>query len=75
MRATWTNRKGKAPANTCFGHHKVGNTIYQRRQPNGGWYVFRHAPARAGDEFLKLAPADGVTAKALALKQVLTATK
>ncbi|MBY3223691.1 DUF995 domain-containing protein [Rhizobium sp. 25PS6] len=71
MRATWTNAEGAARASTCFGHRKIGNTIYQRRQPNGEWYVFRHASVRQGDEFQKLVPTDTVSAKASELKQIL----
>ncbi|MBX5171587.1 DUF995 domain-containing protein [Rhizobium sp. NZLR1b] len=71
MRATWTNAEGAARASTCFGHRKIGNTIYQRRQPDGNWYVFRHASVRGDDEFGKLVPMDSVSAKARDLKQVL----
>ncbi len=71
MRATWTNAEGAARASTCFGHRKIGNTIYQRRQPDGKWYVFRHASVLPDDEFRKLVPVDTVSAKAGELKQVL----
>ncbi|EJT03298.1 DUF995 domain-containing protein [Rhizobium sp. CCGE 510] len=71
MRATWTNAEGAARASTCFGHRKIGNTIYQRRQPDGNWYVFRHASVRDDDEFGKLVPMDSVSAKARDLKQAL----
>ncbi|MBB2751609.1 UNVERIFIED_ORG: hypothetical protein GGI57_002291 [Rhizobium aethiopicum] len=71
MRATWTNAEGAARASTCFGHRKIGNTIYQRRQPDGNWYVFRHASVRGDDEFLKLVSMDSVSDKARDLKQVL----
>ncbi len=75
MRATWTNNEGAARASTCFGHRKIGDTIYQRRQPNGEWYVFRHASAKPDDEFRKLVPADTVSLKAKELKQVLATGK
>ncbi|MGO7162720.1 DUF995 domain-containing protein [Rhizobium johnstonii] len=42
-----------------------------RRQPNGEWYVFRHASVRQGDEFQKLVPTDTVSAKASEVKQIL----
>ncbi|ANM08528.1 MULTISPECIES: DUF995 domain-containing protein [unclassified Rhizobium] len=71
MRATWTNAEGAARASTCFGHRKIGSTIYQRRQPDGNWYVFRHASVRGDDEFLKLVSMDSVSDKARDLKQVL----
>lgn len=66
-----TNAEGAARASTCFGHRKIGNTIYQRRQPDGKWYVFRHASVLPDDEFGKLVPMDTVSAKARELKQVL----
>lgn len=71
MRATWTNAEGAARASTCFGHRKIGNTIYQRRQPDGNWYIFRHASVLEGDEFRKLVSTDTVSAKARDLKQDL----
>ncbi|WP_434711752.1 DUF995 domain-containing protein [Rhizobium sp. YTUHZ045] len=71
MRATWTNAEGAARASTCFGHRKVGNAIYQRRQPDGNWYIFRHSSARQDDEFRKLVSTDTVSAKAYELKQFL----
>ncbi|AHG47540.1 hypothetical protein RLEG12_31660 [Rhizobium leguminosarum bv. trifolii CB782] len=71
MRATWTNAEGAARASTCFGHRKIGSTIYQRRQPDGKWYVFRHGSGREDDEVSKLVPMDTVSAKAHDLKQIL----
>src|SRR6218665_2189098 len=61
--AKWYASTGDARAATCFGHVKVGNTIYQRRYPFGHWYVFRHAPERKGDEARKLVAADTVAAR------------
>lgn len=61
--AKWHASDGAARAATCFGHVKVGDTIYQRRYPFGHWYVFRHARVRQGDEFRKLVAADTVTPK------------
>lgn len=75
MRATWTTSEGPGGAATCFGHQKIGNVIYQRRHPDGDWYVFRHSRARPGDEFLKLVSTDTVTMKALALRQSQMARK
>lgn len=63
MRATWTSKDVAAPNSTCFGHRRVGNTIYQRRQPAGPWYIFRHARVKTGDEYNKLVAADTVSAK------------
>jgi hypothetical protein len=73
MRAIWTNKDDAVRACTCFGHRKIGAVIYQRRQPDGKWYIFKHAKPQAGDEYLKLVTADTVSAKASDLKAVLTA--
>lgn len=75
MRAVWTNRQGSAKADTCFDHWKVGELVYQRRQPDGDWYVFKHAEPQADDEYAKLVPTDPISKKAADLKQVLMAGK
>ncbi|MEY9103416.1 hypothetical protein ABIA24_006389 [Sinorhizobium fredii] len=33
---------------------KRGNVIYQKREPDGEWYVFKHRRIKADDEFAKL---------------------
>ncbi|WP_319484888.1 DUF995 domain-containing protein [uncultured Cohaesibacter sp.] len=60
FRATWRAMDGSAPAVTCFRHRIVGNTIFQKRDPDGEWYVFKHAKRTYGDEFLKLLKGDHV---------------
>ncbi|WP_027997386.1 DUF995 domain-containing protein [Sinorhizobium arboris] len=54
FRAEWHARDGSAPATTCFSHAKRGGVIYQRREPDGAWYVFKNAQVRPDDEFTKL---------------------
>ncbi len=54
FRADWRAQTGSAPATTCFSHRKAGGVIYQKREPDGEWYVFKNAPVRANDEFAKL---------------------
>jgi hypothetical protein len=54
FRADWHAEDGSAPATTCFSHVKRSNVIYQKREPDGEWYVFKHRRARADDEFAKL---------------------
>lgn len=61
MNATWTSRQGAAPATTCFAHRKDGNTIYQRKLPDGDWYKFQSSPPRRSDEIRKLKTGDYVT--------------
>lgn len=75
MRATWTDDSISKRNSTCFGHRKVGNVIYQRRQPSGKWYIFRHGAPKPGDEFLKLVPADTVSTKVEELKKTHMASK
>jgi hypothetical protein len=58
--AKWYASNGNARAATCFGHVRIGDTIFQRRHPFGHWYVFRHAPERKGDESAKIVSADTV---------------
>ena len=45
----WRSRSGTSNASTCYTHHSWGNAIYQRKDPTGPWYVFRHARSRSGD--------------------------
>jgi hypothetical protein len=40
---------------------KLRDTVYQKREPSGEWYVFRHAPPQDGDEFSKLVGQDLVS--------------
>lgn len=59
FRATWTTAAGKSSDDTCFQHVLVGNgDIYQRKLPDGEWYVFKHAKADPADEFNKLVRQD-----------------
>lgn len=69
MQAQWINSAGSSQARTCFGHGKIGDTIYQRRVPDGKWYVFKHQKVKPDDEYRKLVVDDGITAKALRLKE------
>jgi hypothetical protein len=50
----WQAQTGSNSARTCFTHHVKGAEIYQRREPDGAWYVFRHAEAQHSDEFNKI---------------------
>lgn len=69
IRAKWYAADGAGGSATCFGHIRIGQTVYQRRYPNGHWYVFRHAREKPGDEVGKLIAADSVSGRAAALKQ------
>ncbi|WP_201839008.1 DUF995 domain-containing protein [Microvirga zambiensis] len=61
--ATWHVLSGAKGSTTCFMHRSLGRTIYQRKNPSGPWYEFRHTPVAAKDEFRKLVRGDRVTAK------------
>lgn len=61
LKATWHTDKGAFPAKTCFSHRVASGAIYQKREPNGGWYIFRHATPRKEDEASKLIAADLVS--------------
>ncbi len=71
FRATWFAKDGNAAATTCFEHRTDGRNIYQRRLPDGEWYVFRHQPPRADDEARKLKPGDYVKKRYLTNKNYL----
>lgn len=60
--ATWTGADYSAPATTCFSHRIDGKVLYQAREPNGMWYIFRHDPVRKRDEYLRLERGDRATA-------------
>lgn len=60
FRASWNAVGGSAKALTCFEHRDGDGTIYQRRLPDGEWYVFSHAKPRAYDEIRKLRRGDHV---------------
>jgi hypothetical protein len=73
--ATWHSEQGAFPAKTCFSHRLGGGTIYQKREPNGEWYVFRHANAREDDEAHKLVPSDLVSQQRDSIKTALGMTQ
>lgn len=61
--ADWYSPSGVRAQRTCFLHRIDNGTIYQRKAPSGDWYIFKHAPPQAGDEFKKLIREDLVTAE------------
>jgi hypothetical protein len=66
--ATWHSTDGAFPAKTCFSHRIDDGTIYQKREPDGDWYVFHHAEPHDDDEASKLADADLVSAQIATVK-------
>lgn len=71
MIAAWTNRYGAQDNRTCFVHLRDRGTIYQRREPDGRWYIFKNYLNKPDDEFRKLSQVDSVSAKAERLKKSL----
>ncbi len=71
LMAVWHSQSAAASSKTCFSHRTLDGTIYQKREPSGEWYVFRHAKAQAGDEFNRLVTEDLVAAKLAAVKERL----
>jgi hypothetical protein len=59
--ATWHGRGGQRTASTCFEHRTDDKNIYQRKLPNGKWYVFSHLPALPDDGIRALQPGDHVS--------------
>ncbi|WP_027053284.1 DUF995 domain-containing protein [Mesorhizobium erdmanii] len=68
FRAKWHGAAGDANALSCFEHRQSGRIIYQRRIPDGTWYVFRSSHRNLADEFMKLKCGDHVTRKEKRIK-------
>lgn len=71
LKADWYGVQAKQANKTCFRHRIYEDTIYQKKEPSGSWYVFKHARAADSDEFKKLVAEDTVSAQ-LAKLQLLT---
>jgi hypothetical protein len=54
LNAEWHTVSGVHANKTCFSHKRDGETIYQKKEPSGAWYVFKHAKQAESDEFKKL---------------------
>lgn len=63
LNANWHSDQGKFPRSTCFSHRIGDGAIYQKREPDGQWFVFRHANIRDDDEAKKLVSADLVSSR------------
>ncbi|MEJ5022676.1 DUF995 domain-containing protein [Ochrobactrum vermis] len=69
--AKWHLDQGIFPNKTCFSHRIADGTIYQKREPDGVWYVFRHAGGNKNDEARKLVSIEALTPKTEALNLAL----
>lgn len=54
LNAEWHTVSGVHANRTCFSHKLDRGTIYQKKDPSGSWYVFKHAVPAETDEFKKL---------------------
>ena len=52
--AEWHMNSGVHANKTCFSHKRNGGTIYQKKEPSGDWYIFKHTAPIESDEFKKL---------------------
>lgn len=68
LKADWHGPAATLPNKTCFRHRIYEGTIYQKKEPSGSWYVFKHATTEDGDEFKKLVAEDTVSTR-LAMQQ------
>ncbi|WP_157808401.1 DUF995 domain-containing protein [Brucella intermedia] len=75
LKATWHSANGAAPGSVCFSHRVHDGTVYQKREPDGGWYVFRHSKPQEGDEASKLMTSDLVSERLEGMKAVLSSTQ
>lgn len=49
IRAEWTVAGSSYPSLDCFDHSKIGDIVYQRRLPDGDWYLFKDEAVEAGE--------------------------
>ncbi|MHC1551591.1 DUF995 domain-containing protein [Phyllobacterium sp. K27] len=75
LNATWHSEPGAFPAKTCFSHRIDNGTIYQKREPDGEWYIFRHPKSREDDEARKLISTDLVSQQRDSIKTALGAAQ
>jgi hypothetical protein len=73
--ARWKTKDANARNRTCFGHVRDRGTIFQRREPDGKWYVFRSYKPSPEDEISKLKSEDSVTPNVKRLEQALGDSK
>ncbi|TGQ38325.1 DUF995 domain-containing protein [Mesorhizobium sp. M00.F.Ca.ET.216.01.1.1] len=71
LKAQWHSSSGIVSNKTCFSHKKLGDTVYQKREPSGAWYVFKHGAAADNDEFNKLVSQDLVSSNLERIKSEL----
>ena len=73
-RAVWHGSTGSFSNKTCFRHKIHNGTVYQKKEPSGAWYVFKHASPDQDDEYGKLVEEDTVSAKVMTYRPMAQAT-
>lgn len=73
LKAVWHSQAGATRDKTCFSHRIFEGTVYQKREPAGDWYVFKHAKPKLDDEFSRLVDEDLVAADLPAVQKRLKA--
>ncbi|RUX32886.1 DUF995 domain-containing protein [Mesorhizobium sp. M7A.F.Ca.US.011.01.1.1] len=68
FRAKWHGAGGDSNALSCFEHRQAGRILYQRRVPDGEWYVFRSSHRNLADAFMQLKHGDYVSRKQSRIK-------
>ncbi len=61
FKAVWRSKAKPASQRTCFRHRKAGASIYQLKEPDGGWYIFRSNKKNSADEYNRLKKGDAAT--------------
>lgn len=56
--ASWVTGEGTYPKRECFEHRVQDGTIYQRKLPDGAWYIFKHNVTEPGDEYNNIVDED-----------------
>jgi hypothetical protein len=75
FKAKWHAKSGAASALTCFSHRKKGGTVFQKREPDGEWYVFKTTPAKTRDEYGKVRHGNYVSARLKQIEARLSSSK
>lgn len=64
LQGDWHTAEGVVPAMSCFSHMRSGDSIFQKREPDGGWYVLTTLEADEEEERVEaLVAGDLVSAK------------
>lgn len=70
FRAVWVSRGGAGASQSCFAHVSKSGFLFQRKEPAGEWYVFKHPTAEPEDEFRKLVPGDKAGAEVERIREI-----